>query len=606
MKHFGITLGCVLIASTIGFGAYQLQLSQGIGHKAMEPEAGMEAGMAKIDDAMRIHSPSYEGSSASGSYLSGRFAQRHHEWSTAGRYIDYVLKAHENNPTLLKRAMVLAMGAGNYERAIEMAAIIIDKHEHDNSLSRLFLTAEAFKNKDYQTAATHITSMPEGGLSSFIMPLLYSWSSAALGEYDTNNLKTNSIHIYHSILIAEFMGETKSIKSMLKNALSAGELGVEDVERIADIYAHIGEIENAKNLYDQALSIAPDSESLNKKREKLEQSAPDDNSFINIKTPEQGVAEAFYDMARLLTQDYSDESARVFANVALYLNPQLTKAKILLARVSTRNERYDEAISFYKKIEKEDDNFLTARRNIANILHEQDKNDDAIQELEMLASEYNDLDALIQIGDIHRAGEQFKQAIKAYNSAADRLGEITDEYWHLFYVRGMSYEQDGQWKKAEQDLLSALKFQPDHPYLLNYLGYAWADQGERLEDSLRMIKRAVELRPADGYITDSLGWVYYRMGQYKDAVPHLEQAVQLLPYDPVINDHLGDAYWKVGRHLEAEFQWKRAKNHAEDPELILSIETKLQDGLKEAQTVKEAQTRISETQNNSTQSSNVQ
>jgi tetratricopeptide (TPR) repeat protein len=145
----------------------------------------------------------------------------------------------------------------------------------------------------------------------------------------------------------------------------------------------------------------------------------------------------------------------------------------------------------------------------------------------------------------------------------------------------MSYEQDGQWKKAEADLQAALAFQPDHPYVLNYLGYAWADQGTHLQEALEMIEKAVELRPGDGYITDSLGWVYYRMGRYKDAVPYLEQAVELMPYDPTINDHLGDAYWKVGRRLEAEFQWRRAKNHAEDETLILAIEQKLVDGLED-------------------------
>ena len=133
--------------------------------------------------------------------------------------------------------------------------------------------------------------------------------------------------------------------------------------------------------------------------------------------------------------------------------------------------------------------------------------------------------------------------------------------------------------KAEEDLKAALGYQPENPYVLNYLGYAWADKGENLEEALKMIRKAVKLRPQDGYITDSLGWVLYRMNRFEEAVPYLERAVELLPYDPVINDHLGDVYWQVGRKLEARFQWTRAKNHAEEEQLALDITSKLENGL---------------------------
>lgn len=594
MRQIGIVLGLALICGAVCFGAFQLQFQNNSDPEAMKPEAGIEAKIEKINDAMRLHVPSYEGSSASGSYLSGGFAQRHHDWNTAGRYIGYVLKAHDNNPALLKRAMVLAMGDGDYENAMRIARIVIEEHESTNALSHLFLAAEALKNKEYESAAFHVASIPEASLSPFILPLLHGWTNAALGEYDTENLQRLSIHIYHAVMISKFLGREAPIKNMLKNALSAGELGLEDVERIADIYAHIGETENALSLYQKALVIEPANQRLQKKL-KLAQASKTSQPGLQVKNAESGLAEAFYDMARLMAQDYSDESARVFARMSLYLDPELTRTKVLLARVSTRNDRYDEAVSLYKSIEPDSDYFLSARRNVADILHKQERSEEAIAELKVLTQSYEDLDAQIQIGNIHRENEHFKKAIGAYNVAEQKLGSITEKYWHLHYVRGMSYEQDGQWKNAEKDLRAALGFRPDHPYVLNYLGYAWADQGENLEKSLEMIQKAVDLRPGDGYITDSLGWVYYRMGRYEDAVPYLEQAVELMPYDPVINDHLGDAYWKVGRKLEAEFQWIRAKNHSDDAALISTIDEKLINGLDiEAETsIKTADTPIS-------------
>ena len=94
-----------------------------------------------------------------------------------------------------------------------------------------------------------------------------------------------------------------------------------------------------------------------------------------------------------------------------------------------------------------------------------------------------------------------------------------------------------------------------------------------------MIYRAVELRPNDGYIADSLGWVLFRLGDYIGAAKNLERAVLLQPQDPTINDHLGDAYWQIGRKFEARFQWKRALSLFPEKSLIPKIKEKLRYGL---------------------------
>ena len=118
------------------------------------------------------------------------------------------------------------------------------------------------------------------------------------------------------------------------------------------------------------------------------------------------------------------------------------------------------------------------------------------------------------------------------------------------------------------------------PYVLNYLGYSWAEQGVQLARALKMIEEAVKLRPGDGYFVDSMGWVLYRMGKFDGAVVHLEKAAELRPHDPTINDHLGDAYWQVGRLKEARFQWRRALTLDPEPGAIAAIEKKLKYGLK--------------------------
>lgn len=575
-------------------------------------EAGMEAEMAKMDAAMdeaaKAPPPSYEGSSISGSYLSGRFAQRHHDWQTAGKYMDYVLNDQPESSILLKRAMVLALGAGDYDRAFDFATRVVENYDANDSLSLILITTKAFREQRYQDTAIHVSAMSEGGLATFLLPLLKGWSDASLGKYNVEDLQSNSIHLYHAMLIANYMDKKSEIRSLLQKALVTGDFNVENVERLGDVYAQIEQYEEAQKLYEQAIKIRPDITILREKLDAVTQQAPS-ALYIRATTPEKGLAEAFFDMGRLLSQEYSDESARVFARMGVYADPTFLENTFLLANIALRNERLDDALALYGTIPQDSDDYLIARRSMADIMLDQGRPEDAIKQLEGLVSEYNDLDSIIQIGDIHRNKEDFPKAIQAYNRAADKItemyGKIPEKYWHLHYVRGMSYEQNDQWKNAEADLQAALDFQPDHPYVLNYLGYAWTDQGENLELALEMISKAVELRPNDGYITDSLGWVYYRMGRYEEAVPHLEQAVELLPYDPVINDHLGDAYWKVGRKLEARFQWNRAKNHAEEEELILQLADKLESGLVDNKIVREAKTQNAPKQSEEDKTSNT-
>ena len=149
----------------------------------------------------------------------------------------------------------------------------------------------------------------------------------------------------------------------------------------------------------------------------------------------------------------------------------------------------------------------------------------------------------------------------------------------IYYFRGICFERAKQWAKAEADLKKSLELFPDQPHVLNYLGYSWIDQGINLDEGMRMIRRAVEQRADDGYIVDSLGWAYYRLGNMDEAVKHLERAVELKPEDPTINDHLGDAYWRVGRVLEARFQWSHARDLKPEPEDLGKIEDKLKNGL---------------------------
>ena len=184
------------------------------------------------------------------------------------------------------------------------------------------------------------------------------------------------------------------------------------------------------------------------------------------------------------------------------------------------------------------------------------------------------------LGNIERGRKKFADCAQTYDQGIAAFPDPNDKAnWVYYYYRGICEERSKQWNKAEADMRKALELQPEQPHVLNYLGYSWIDQGVNLDEGMKMIKRAVEQRPDDGYIVDLLGWAYYRIGNYDDAVKNLERAIDLKPEDPTINDHLGDAYWRVGRTLEAKFQWAHARDLKPEPEDLPKIEAKIANGL---------------------------
>lgn len=519
--------------------------------------------------------------SAAGNYLAGLYAQNNNDWKKASLYLDNVLSQNPGNTDLIKRAMILAMGGGDVERAIKHARSLEKAGEAD-VLANLFLSMEAIKNNDTKTARTYLNALPEGGVAEFVQPLIQSWLEPENKTYLETLSNGNVIHLYHSYLILDYLGEESPSLSLLDkfdvDVLEKEGISTYSLEKVADIYARFNRKDKALDLYKKIQSISPENKRIADKITSLEKDGHLATIEIHplIETPQKGVAKALFDIATLIYQDLNDDSSRIFSYMALYLDPTLSDAHILLAHIKTSDKRYDEAIKHYKAASANG-----SELQIAALLEESERYDEAISVLKTYVDKENSIDAQIQIGDLYRRQENLRKALRAYNKAANMIGEeeIPEEYWPLLYARGMVYEQLKEWDKAEQDLKQALSYQPDHPYILNYLGYSWADQGVNLDQALAMITKAHNLRPDDGYIADSLGWVLYQMERYDDAVSPMEKAVQILSYDPTINDHLGDVYWQVGRHIEARFQWRKAINHSDSKALSDSIRDKLKNGL---------------------------
>jgi tetratricopeptide (TPR) repeat protein len=537
---------------------------------------------AYADDSARTDLPH----GFAGDFLASHHAQAAYDWEAAYYYLSRILEHDSQNQELLKRSMVLAAGSGDLAAAAEQAGRYVDAGG-EKTLALIIMVTHALSRDDFVKAEEYLDELPGSDMTDFIKPILMGWALAGktgnMKEYLRGEFTETSVHVFHGALMALYVDDNETARSYIQRMMKFEGLSAYEGERIADLLVLSGSFEEAQGLYKGLYIQAGGGNTLEAKLDAFEN---DQNRLmkalrsLDIKTPAEGVAWAMHDMGRILYQEYSDTSAKLFASLALALNPELVEARLLLANTLARNGRYEEAIDQYVNISKDNAYYLQAQYLAVELMVELGNDGEAKDTLEAIFKQYGDVSALIQLGELYRHAEDYDQALKAYDRAAKYLkNEISEDNWYLLYARGMTYEQKGMWGKAEEDLQAALGYRPDDPYILNYLGYSWADQGTNLEKSLELIQKAVALVPMDGYITDSLGWVHYMMGNYEEALPYLERSAELLPYDSVINDHLGDVYWRVGRHLEAKFQWERALNNAEDDDDVDLIKEKLRNGL---------------------------
>lgn len=543
-------------------------------------------------DTLIAAAPEEESHSLSGQYLASHFAQSVNDWTQANEFLGAIIAQDGSDSELVRRSMILATGSGDMtlaaERARQLTAL-----EGGDGLALMILAVDSFSRDDPDTALGFLDQMPAGDMTDFVKPLLRGWAMAAKGELDVSGFNETAIHRYHAVLIAILLNRPEQVSSFGDAFLKPGTLATGDIERAADILAAMGRYDEAVAFYEGLQAQDSDDSTV---AARLEAARKKDGDAVRalikpyrIKTARQGAALAMYDMAYILYQEHSDSSTRLFASMALALDPALTDAHLILADTLTRNGRMEDAIVQLDNIPPDHPSYLAVQRHSAELLAEVGRTQEALETLEKLFTDHNDVESLIRIGDLYRHDEDYKDALAAYNRAAGHIGgTIPEEYWYLLYARGMAYEREGDWSKAESDLKAAMVYRPNHPYLLNYLGYGWADQGLNLQESLELIKRAVALLPSDGYIIDSLGWVEYMMKDYDAALPNLESAVELLPYDSTINDHLGDVYWRKGRKVEARFQWERARNYSEEEPFREKMDRKLRYGLEGMEDVRQA------------------
>lgn len=500
---------------------------------------------------------------ASGAYLAGRQAMADSDFSAAAEYFTQALVRDASNPALLENVVFAQLALGRLDRAQpvaqQMAALGIQ-----SQVGHLAMAAGAAAKGDYAAVLARDTA--SSGISQLVDGLLTAWAhmgegsvSRALAEFDKLAAQKGlqGFAAYHRALALASVGDFEGAEAQF--AAGNGKLAMVSRRAViarAEVLSQLGRNDDALAVLDEAFGGRSDP-GLSDLRARLGSGGA--QPFTVARGVEEGFAEIFYSVGAALSGEAADDYVLIYSRLASALSSSHVDAVLLSAELLDRLGRYELSVATYKQVPQGHPDYHAAELGRAEALRRAAKPDAAIEVLEQLARSYPDLaDVQSALGDLLRQEERYDAASEAFDRALELTPGDAPGRWYLFYSRGICNERLKRWDQAEADFRAALALQPDQPSVLNYLGYSLVEKRIKLDEALDMIQRAADARPDSGYIVDSLGWVLYRLGRYREAVGHLEKAVELMPVDPVVNDHLGDVFWAVGRTLEAEFQWKRA------------------------------------------------
>ena len=520
-----------------------------------------------------------------GGYLAGRHALSTKDFDAASTYLSRAIEDDIENPELLNGLISVQVSLGDIGAA-KISSDNLDLLGVQTQLSNMVKIAIQLRNRDFDNAKQQIEN--EQGINPLLDKIVTGWAFADQGNFEDAETifdeigKGSSLAQFSQMQKASMLaayGRYESALNTIGNLeKNSNRISIDARALKVQLLLKLDNKEEANEYFSKIFGDGVNSDAANLRMQVEDH--PNAYSIEESLSLEAGIAYAFYAIADILKDDADPNTALLYVRLAQYLNENSQKAILLAADLLEQMGQYDLAVAEYAKISPSSSYFLSSELGRVGALRDGGKTEAALEVLYYLSREFSDIGIVHNsLGDFLRREERYSEAKIAYDRAVDIYRENNNVSWVVLYARGITHERLQEWDKAESDFRNALTINPDQANVLNYLGYSLIDRGEKLDEAMTMIEKAVSLQPESGYIVDSLAWGLFKLGKYETAIPHMEKAAELMPVDPIVTDHLGDLYWAVGRQLEAKFQWRRALSF--DPELkdATRIREKLRIGL---------------------------
>lgn len=519
--------------------------------------------------------------SFSGNYLAARSAQRNRDARAEATFMRESLRRNPADPELLLGAFNASLASGDIDESVTLAnRILIVDPAH--ALARFVVGVRAMRTgrcdearRDFARASKGPLELPSVALTAWCF-LGEGAADQALELLDRlSDERLARFRDYHAALIADARGYTYEARKRLRALHQADPRVMRTVDAWGRFLARTGQYDQARQVYQAFDAQFPRNPVVTAALRDL-----DAGKLLAPIAPDalSGAAEALYGLGAAGAQQQDPTNSLIFMRLAVYLAPDHALAWTALAEINTRVRQPERAIEAYSAIQPGSPLRGVADNQTALLLQSLGRTDEAVALIRAATkARPDDIGAAETLADLLRIQKKWTEAAAAYSKGIELLREPKPNDWRWFYFRGIAHERSKQWPLAEADFKKALALNPDQPQVLNYLAYTWADMGVNLEPAREMLEKAAKLASRDGHIIDSLGWVYYRLGRYDDALRELERAIAMAPGEAVVNEHLGDIYWKVGRKREAVFKWRHALALNPEPEEIERINRKLKE-----------------------------
>ena len=472
-----------------------------------------------------------------------------------------LLQTHEN---FLKNYVLALVENNQLQKATNEIKKMQDKKNTKFFESGVLLIVEAINRNNFSEAKEHLSTLDniesDDTFELVIKETLYSYINLFLekkihktkGDFGRLNLITESFQQC-------YLNNQKSIqyfKALLENE-------EKDYSRYLFFY-FLNLIENSD--FNTAKDISSRINTLNSSLIVFQSKQWIDNGefsnfskFFSCDNPSDLLSEFFFLVSNLYSSQEIYGKSNFYMFLSINLNKKFYFNNSLLAENYFKNKNYKKTGFFLDKLKKDDYayNWFKIKRK-AQIIYNQEDMEQSIKYIENELSYYKNPDnkILFDTANIYKNFKKYEKSIEFYNKVLNNI-KVTNSvsYADVLYRRASSYERLGNYKKSDKDLIQSLKIMPDEPYVLNYLAYSWLERNINIDEAIKMLLKAHNLKKNDPYITDSLGWAYFLIGSYEMAEEYLNLAIQIKPYDPVIMDHYADTLWMLGRKIQAKYLW---------------------------------------------------
>jgi tetratricopeptide (TPR) repeat protein len=482
-----------------------------------------------------------------------------------------VLDIEPDNEDALTGLALVYSDLGDNRKAAELLKVLADKNPTPRSLTALAAAYEQMR--DFKGAAGVLRKLLETNPANerevqrnLAQDLMLSQDYAA------------ALEVYNQLV----MDDPADAQSYL---------------RISQIYRQERDFAKAREANDKAKAIEPNSieirynevnileaEDRTTEATQLLKEVLDSTTKRNYNQAERGnrtaLLERLAGLYRAMDQtDQAIDAYRQIADVDPTLAPRSSAQVIDAYRTGKEyTKAQQEADAAIKKWP--DDRMIRMTRD--SMLAEMGKIDEAAADLKKMLSGKDDRDIYVSLANTYEKGKRWEEMGKALD-AAEKLSDTTEDKSGIWFMRGAMLERMKKLDKAEVEFRKVLKADPDNAGAMNYIGYMLADANLRLEESLDLITKALDIEPGNGAYLDSLGWVQFRLGRLEDAEKNLRRALDKTPRDPTVHDHMADILMKESKVKEAVAQWETSLKEWDtssptdlDPTEIAQVKRKLE------------------------------